>query len=165
MNNGGRTASGFSKPQAKQNDFARNSENKSPRPLMEDHASASNFCEMPALEPLECHDHVSHINIDKNAGFLEADVSLYDKFDTLHKLVVSHFPFGLSEAQILAIFEEFNPVMCRIMINAPTPVYLNASCACVYFLSEKQCVAAVQRLNETVYKNCILEVKRVSSLF
>lgn len=121
----------------------------------------SEYDGMPGLEPIENnYDDSCGSEHGSSSSSDASSVSSCNKSVSPTEVIVTGFPFGISEAEILGIFKAYEPITCRIMINGPTHVGKQLSYAYVYLPNEDLAKTAESDLNYTIYRNHIIEVKK-----
>lgn len=134
------------------------------------------YSKMPPLEPIDDYSNLLPLEpIEKNTSnsFVDRHSASVcsvgtDKIppvpDPLGQVILGNFPYGSSEADLMNIFNKFQPVMCRIYINAPTSRISKPTYAFVYLLNSHFATAAEKALHQTNYKGNVITVKNVSNL-
>lgn len=140
-----------------------------------DHSSSSGEC-VDSTTGIRTHNNygiprttqpLNEIDYSTMPGLEPLDTSIHSTQSELHheplgRVAVSNFPYGSSEAEIMNIFVDFEPVMCRIMINAPTGKISNPTYAFVYVQNSRMALAAEKSLNNTCFRGAVLGVKSLA---
>lgn len=120
------------------------------------------YSNMPPLEPIERCKSVGSIDEHCVLGGASGAVDDQKAPEPLGQIVLGNFPYGSSEADLMSIFNEFQPVMCRIYINAPMSRLNRPTYAFVYVRNPHLAAAAEQVLHLTNYRGHVISVKNIS---